>query len=150
MSDYYPPAAFHFEVRFAAGWGQSDASFQEVGGIGPELTTEDYREGGENRFRHALPTGVKNPKLSLKRGIADKDSQLVKWCKDVLEGGLLQPITTRDLSLVLLDESGDALRYWKFVNAYPCHWTVDTFQADKNAVAIEKIELIYASSERRF
>lgn len=150
MTDYYPPAAFHFEVRFAAGWGAGDASFQEVGGIGPEMTTEEYREGGENRFTHALPTGVKHPKLNLKRGIAGKDSQLVQWCKAVLEGGLGQPIVTRDLSLVLLDESGDALRYWKFVNAFPSHWSVDSFQADKNAVAIEKVELIYSASERRF
>jgi len=144
----YPPAGFHFTVGFAGGWGGGDVSFQEVGGVGPEMEVEAYREGGENRFVHSLPKGVKHPKLTLKRGIADSRSELVTWCRDVLEGGLAQPITTRDVLLYLLDETGTPLRGWSFQGAYPCQWSVDPFQADKNAVAIEKIEMAYAASQR--
>jgi phage tail-like protein len=148
MSDLYPPAAFHFIVRFAAGWGEGDVSFQEAGGIGPQMETESFREGGENRFTHSLPKGVKHPRLTLRRGIADGQSQLVQWCRSVLEGGLAQPIEPKDMTLSLLDENGNPLRSWSFVGAYPCNWTVDTFRADKSAVAIEKIELAYAASVR--
>src|SRR3954464_11386045 len=60
--DEYPPAAFYFRVGFGAEQS-GDAAFQEVGGIGPEMESESYREGGENRFLHSLPKGVKHPKL---------------------------------------------------------------------------------------
>jgi len=147
MTDY-PPAAFHFVVRFTAGWGLGDASFQEAGGIGPEMEIEAYREGGENRFVHSLPKGVKHPKLSLKRGIAGYQSQLVQWCRSVLEGGLSQPITTRNVTVYLLDQWGAPLRGWSFQNAYPANWSVEPFSAEKNSVAIEKVELAYAASRR--
>jgi phage tail-like protein len=155
MDDDYPPTSFNFvvlfePVRFEAGWGKGDASFSEAGGIGPEMEVESYREGGENRFVHSLPKGVKHPKLTLKRGVAPKGSQLVKWCRTVLQGGLAKPIHTRNLGLYLLAADGSPLRGWTFQNAYPTHWTVDNFVADKNSVAVEKIELSYATSARDF
>ena len=80
----YPPAAFHFVVRFDPASGVNDASFQEVSGISSEMTTRSYHEGGENRFEHLLPEGVKNQRLTLKRGLASAESGLVRWCKAVL------------------------------------------------------------------
>ena len=49
----------------------------------------------------------------------------------------------------LFKPSGDPLRAWSFENAYPAHWSVDPFQAERGAVAIEKIELNYATSRRK-
>lgn len=142
------PTAFYFKVGFGGAPGR-DAAFQEVGGIGPEMETEPYHEGGENRFVHALPKGVKHPKLSLKRGIAPFDSDLVVWCREVLEGGLGQRIRPRVVHVNLLAADGGPLRAWSFENAYPTHWSVDPFQAERGAVAIEKIELKYATSRRK-
>ena len=105
-------------------------------------------EGGENRFVHSVPKGVQHPHLVLKRGVADHRSQLVRWCRTVLEGGLSQPVETKDLTICLLDEAGVPLRAWSFQNAYPLKWEVDAFQADKNPIAIEKIELSYWTSLR--
>jgi phage tail-like protein len=149
MSDY-PPVAFSFKVVIGVRGPDVDAAFQEASGIGPQMEIEAYREGGENRFVHSLPKGVKHPTLTLKRGVASKNSRLVQWCKSVLEGGLDEPILPQDIQVQLLDETGtDILREWSFQNAYPTHWTVDPFQADKSAVAIEKIELSYAASTRK-
>ena len=142
------PTAFFFKVGFGAAPGR-DAAFQEVSGIGPEMETESYHEGGENRFVHTLPKGVKHPKLVLKRGIAPFDSDLVAWCREVLEGGLSLRITPRVVHVNLLAADGGPLRAWSFENAYPAHWTVDPFQAERGAVAIEKIELNYATSRRK-
>lgn len=149
MTDDYPPPAFSFVVRFDGLWGRGDASFQEAGGIGPEMETDPYREGGENRFVHALPKGVKHPKLTLKRGVAPHSSQLVQWCSTVLQDGMGQLIETRNLTLYLLAADGAPLRGWSFQNAYPTHWTVDNFLADKNAVAVEKVEFSYATAVRK-
>jgi phage tail-like protein len=147
MTDY-PPAGFYFTVQLDAVGGPGDASFQEVSGIVSELDPEDHPEGGENRFVHSLPKGVKHPRLVLKRGIAEHQSPLVRWCRAVLEGGFSQPAETRDLTLCLLDEAGAPLRAWSFRNALPLTWEVDLFQAEKNLVAIEKIELTYSTSRR--
>jgi hypothetical protein len=37
---------------------------------------------------------------------------------------------------------------WSFADAYPVNWEVENFNATKNAVAIEKIELAYSTSRR--
>jgi len=141
----YPPAGFRFTVQIAGSPEQDDATFQEVGGISPELDAEIHREGGEDRFVHALPKAATHPKLVLKRGIADQRSPLVRWCEAVLEAGLAQSIETRDLTLRLLDETGAPLRAWSFRDAYPVRWVVDPFQGDKARLAIETIELAYSA-----
>ena len=148
MADAYPPAAFHFTVTFGALPPVVDGSFREVSGIGPEIETEAVTEGGENRFVHQLPKGVKHPRLVLKRGIAPITSRLVAWCQAVLEGGLVRPIYPKLLHVFLLDGKGLPLRVWSFENAYPVKWEIEGFQSMKNEVAIEKIELSYAYSKR--
>ena len=141
----YPPSAFYFSVDVG---GSTDASFQEVSGIGPELETEDYVEGGENRFVHRLPTTVKHPKLVLKRGVAKLKSPLLIWCKDVLEGGLSKPIKPDLVHVSLLDETSSPIRKWSFANAYPVHWEVDPFNSTNGEVSIETIEMSYSYSVR--
>lgn len=145
---WYPPPAFHFRVAFAATGGSSDTSFQEVSGISWEMGTEPYREGGENRFEHALPTGVTHPNLVLKRGIAKLQSPLVVWCKAVLEGDFVKPVTPQSLMVVLLDEERSPLRSWSFSGAYPVRWEVGSLESTRNEVALETVELSYTYATR--
>src|SRR5262245_26795068 len=114
-----PPTAFHFAVRFAGEGKDVDASFQEVSGIGPTMDVEAYHEGGENRFEHQLPKGVKFPRLALKRGLAPIGGKLAKWCKDTLENGLAVALKPGDVEVHLLDGKGETIRQWSFANAYP-------------------------------
>lgn len=140
--------AFHFALEFTPGGPGVDAAFQEASGIGAEMETEAYREGGENRFVYQLPKGVKNPRLALKRGVAPMASPLVAWCRKTLEGGLVERIETRQVHLSLLDREGQALRKWAFASAYPVQWSVDELRSNKNELALEKIELVYAEATR--
>ena len=147
QSDLYPPPAFYFKLVFA-GAPDGDTSFQEVSGIGSEIDFQETVEGGENRFVHRLPKGVKHPLLSLKRGIADINSPLVKWCIAVLEGDFVKPIETQEVKVYLLDENHSPLRGWSFANAYPVKWEIDSLNSTKNEVAIETIDLSYNYSNR--
>ena len=104
--------------------------------------------GGENRYVPTLPTAVKHPKLTLKRGIAALESPLVAWCKSVLEGGLAKTVNPKLLHVFLLDENGQALRACSFESGYPVHWEVEAFNSTKNEVAVERITLSYAFSTR--
>lgn len=126
----------------------SDTSFQEVTGIGSEIETEPYSEGGENRYVHQLPKSVKHPKLVLKRGIAKMSSPLVIWCRSVFEADFMAPIVPMPIMVYLMNEDKIPIRGWSFANAYPVNWEVDNFNSTKNEVAIEKIELSYNYTNR--
>ncbi|CAN7748785.1 phage tail protein [Pseudorhodoferax sp. LjRoot39] len=145
----YPPPAFHFTVSFGAQPSRdADSAFHEVSGIAPEIETETVAEGGLNGSVHVLPKGVKQPRLVLKRGIALKTSRLVGWCQDVLNGDLIKPIVPQLMHVFLLDHQGEPLRGWSIENAWPVKWEIDSFNATRNQVAMEKIELAYARSNR--
>lgn len=146
----YPPAAFHFKVIFTAFGGLTDTSFQDVKGIGSKMETEDYVEGGENRYVHKLPVKVSHPNLVLERGIAKFSSPLVLWCRSVLEGELILPILPMPILVFLLNENSSPKRVWSFANAYPVNWEIENFKSNKNEVAIEKIELSYNYTNRVF
>jgi phage tail-like protein len=143
-----PPTAFHFSVSFGPSPPLLDCAFQEVGGIAPEMELEAVAEGGENRFVHQLPKGMKYPRLTLQRGVAPQSSPLVLWCRSVLEGGLALPIVTMPVNVFLLGADAQPLCAWSFVNAFPVRWEVQSFNATKNELALEKIELSYAYSTR--
>lgn len=143
----YPLPAFYFNVTFSEK-SDEDAAFQDVAGIGAQIETESYSEGGENRFIYQLPKSVKHPNLVLKRGIVSCSSPLIDWCKSVLENGFNEPIVTKLVHVMLLNADGRPVRQWSFDDAYPVNWEVESFNATKNEVALEKIELSYGFSQR--
>ena len=97
---------------------------------------------------HVLPKAARHPNLTLKRGIAGRDAELVRWCKAALEGGLTQAVETHDLHLTLRNEKGEVVAAWAVENAYPVKLQVGSFDAMKNEMAIEKIEIAYSEMSR--
>jgi phage tail-like protein len=146
--DFYPPSAFHFEVAFDKKSGLSDTSFQEVSGIKATIETETYTELGENGSVYHLPKTPSYDNLQLKRGIADAESPLVKWCSSIFDSDFSSPIKPANLLIHLMDANGNPIRSWSFVNAFPVSWNIDSFNSTKNEVAIETIELRYSSFTR--
>lgn len=144
----YPPSAFYFKVIIGTTSSYTDSSFQDVSGISSEMSTVDVPEGGENRFVHKLPTGIKQSNLELKRGIAPATSPLVSWCQEVMEGDFISAIVPKNISVYLLNENAEPIRGWTFANAFPIKWEVEAFNSTKNEVAIEKIVLSYTYANR--
>lgn len=142
----YPLPAFHFQVSIDGASGET--SFQEVSGISSELSIEELPEGGENRFVHHLPTGVKHGNLVLKRGIGSSSSPLVKKCVAVFNGDFATSFEPCTVRVFLLDEKASPIRGWIFFNAIPIKWDTEGFNSTKNEVAIETIELSYSYSIR--
>ena len=146
--DLILPRAFYFTVQFSSSLGNSDTSFKEVSGIKKTVTTEEYSEGGENAYVYKLPKKVTYSPLVLKRGIAELDSPLVKWCKSIMESTVMDSICCMPLWIYLMDENRHPIRGWSFINAFPIKWDVETFDSLKNEVAIESITLEYQYSSR--
>ncbi|MEO1434580.1 MAG: phage tail protein [Bacteroidota bacterium] len=137
---YYPPASFHFSVDFSGISDKADDTrFQSVGGLNMELNTEDYKEGGENRFVHVLPVKTKYPRLVLKRGML-LDSKVVDWCLETMNTLVVKPI---DMGVSLLNENHEPLMSWNIVHAWPVKWDIGEFNAEQSSLVIETLELTY-------
>lgn len=148
MAEYYPPVSFHFRVEFGLpGLVPSrDAHFQSVSGLEVQVTSETYREAGENRFQHELPTGTTYGNLVLKRGFF-KDSALIDWVNKALQTLIFEPI---DLSVFLLNEQHEPLASWNVVGAWPKEWSFSDLDAEKSELFIETLQLQYRYFMVRF
>lgn len=140
MADYQPFASFHFRVDFLdIQTVDRDVLFQSVSGLEATVDTEEVKEGGENRFTHALPVRSKYSDLVLKRG-ALTDSGVIAWCRDALEGARIQPST---VLVHLLNEAHEPLVTWNVVHAWPKKWSMTELHSEKSEVLIETLELNY-------
>ncbi len=142
------PVDFRFEVNFASS-PEVVGMFQEISGLEPEANVEPIAEGGENRFAHALPGLAKHGNLVLKRGLSETNARLVTWCRDVLEGGLGKPVELHDLEISLLNQNGAVVAKWGVQRAYPVAWRPGGFDAMKNELVIDSIELAYKELIRK-
>lgn len=154
MSDtYYPPVSFYFEVKVLgtprSPWAETeiDASFQEVSGLDREMELQPLAEGGENRFTHQLPKRGKHPNLVLKRGLVSQKSSLAEWAEQTIGSDFSVPVQPRTLQVTLLGPT--RLVVWTFSNAFPVKWATSPFNATEGKIAIETLELAYASVERQ-
>lgn len=153
---YYPPVGFHFMVKFE-GLNKDvsdDVHFQSVSGLSADIETEEYSEGGENRFKHKLPTRIKFPNLVLKRGLF-KDSGIISWCEDAIENFKFTPL---NLVITLYSDSAEKdngngnefdaenskpLITWKITHAIPVKWSIDELSSMESKLVMETLELTY-------
>ncbi len=137
---YRPVVGFHFKVTINdIGGNAVDLRFQSVGGLNVQMQTESFREGGELRFEHALPTRTKYSDLVLKRGILlPSQSGITRWVKRAIENFIIEP---KNLTVQLLGEDHLALYTWDVSHAWPKNWKVSDLNAEKGEVVIETLEL---------
>jgi phage tail-like protein len=138
----YPPVGFHFKVEIAGFEGEN--GFQTVDGLGMDITSHDYAEGGENTFTHRFPQQIAYKDLTLKRGIV-VNSDFIKWCRDAAELFIFAP---RNVTVTLLNEEHQPLAAWHFRNAWPKGWSLTPLDAMSNAVSVESVILAYQYFKR--
>ncbi len=137
----YPVPGFHFVVYFNGLLPNPvDLSFQSVSGLSVTVETEAYTEGGENRFVHEIPKGLKFSTLTLKRGLKTAPSSITKWCEEAYESFAFKPL---NLIVMLLSEKHIPIKSWNVVGAYPVKYELGDFNAETNSVLIETLELKY-------
>ena len=134
------PVGFYFNLSFKG----EDAAFQEVSGMSKEMGIEEIACGGENRFKYRLPTVATSQNLVLKRALITDKSPLLNWCANCIDQGLMNKITTHDVSVSLLDPGGTLLKMWTFSRAYPIKYSISDLKSQESGLVIESIELAYA------
>jgi phage tail-like protein len=136
-----PPSGFHFAVIFELfPQGPSDFRFQEVGGLNITVETEEFKEGGENRFSHKLPKRTSFSPLELKRGLFT-GSRITMWCKDAIENFNFEPV---NITIMLLNEYHIPVAGWYVVNAYPIEWSTSGFNSTSSDLVVESLKLNYS------
>src|SRR5262245_8726725 len=140
MANFYPPVGFHFKVEVLdLPKNDLDLRFTEAGGLNVEVTTEEFAEGGENRFTQRYPVRPKYPDLTLKRGLIVK-SAVWDWIRECVEDFR---ITVKPIDVTLLNESHEPLVTWHVIDAYPTRWSVADFNANSNTFVVEQLQFAY-------
>lgn len=136
-----PYSQFAYLVDLGTGdTGSVLAGFQEVGGLGMEITVAEYRNGNEKENAPRKISGMyKVPDVTLKRGVIGA-MDLYEWIDQVRNG--VQQEALRTVAVHLQDEShsGNVVS-WKLFNARPIKYTGPSLNGKGTDVAIEELTL---------
>ena len=125
--------------------GLTIGAFTEVSGLSVQIDVEEVPEGGQNQFVHKLPGRMKWPNLVLKRGITNSDN-LFEWFQLSSGDGFAgqkNALERRNGAVSLVDAKGQAVRTWRFMQAYPVKWTGPRFSASSRDLAVEELEVCH-------
>lgn len=136
-----PYGAFNFLVDLGTGDTESvRAGFQEVSGLGMEVTVAEYRTGNDkaNHVRKYAQT-YKATDITFKRGLIGA-TDLWEWIKDTREGS---QEAKRSVTVQLQNEDhSEVVVTWKLTGAQPIKWTGPSLNAKGGSdVAIEELVL---------
>jgi len=138
----YPFLSLRFRLSVN---GTRFGDFSECTGLSLEVTTEDYHEGGENRFLHKFPSAAQPPNLVLKRGITSS-TDLWDWFVAYVDSGTVDP---RNGQVELLGRPSaestedEPVCVWNFTRGYPVKWTGPELNAMSAGVAFETLEIVH-------
>jgi phage tail-like protein len=132
-----PYSQFNFLVDFDVDPASPQAGFQEVSGLGLEITVAEYRNGNERDNAPRKITGInKVPDVTLKRGVIG-DSTLYDWLDEVRNGS---QEALRTITIQLLSEDRTTVaQAWKLTGARPVKYTGPQLTGKGTDVAIDEL-----------
>ena len=140
-----PYVQFNFLVDLGNGTQGPDAGFQEVSGIGMEVTVAEYRTGNHKENSVMKITGLnKATDITLKRGVIGSLT-MYQWLNDIRNG---DQKAFRNVTIQLQNEDHTAVvATWKLLRARIIKNVNGPFNAKGTDVAIEELTLAYERLE---
>ena len=141
-----PYVQFNFLVNLGDGTTDGPkAGFQEVSGIGMEVTVSEYRNGNEKENSVRKITGLnKSADVTLKRGVIGS-TNLYDWLNEIRNGNQ-KAYRNVVVQLQNEDHSGVVME-WKLLRARITKYTCGPFNAKGTDVAMEEMVLAYERLE---
>ena len=143
-----PYVQFNFLVDLGTGnTDGADAGFQEISGIGMEVTVAEYRNGNNKENSVQKITGLnKATDVTMKRGVIGSLT-LYKWLNDIRDGdqGAL-----RNITIQLLSENAKEptpVQTWRLIRARIIKHTSGPLNAKGTDVAMEELVVAYERLE---
>jgi phage tail-like protein len=160
--DLRPFGAYHFTVEID---GESITyPFRSVSGLKTESAVVELEEGGFNTTTRKLIGRTKFPNIVLKRGFCGANTELYKLRMHFLndlpsppkkdkqgatsDGSGVDnhalPKRPQRISGVITQKGPDgSCAKWRFVGGFVCKWEGPEFDASKNEISIESIEIAH-------
>ena len=135
-----PLPVFCFHVSIPKLMSDNDhVFFKSVSGLRYETEVVPVRAGGVNDTTFNLPGATKWSPLVLKQGFMS-GSRLLDWRQKWITG---ENMTRMDGSIIQLNTAMQPMAQWDFSNGWPSKWEMGDFDASKNELAIESIEICH-------
>jgi phage tail-like protein len=141
-----PYVQFNFLVDLGTGnTDGADAGFQEVSGIGMEVTVAEYRNGNEKDNSVRKITGLnKSTDVTMKRGVIGSLT-LYNWLNEIRNG---DQNALRNIVVQLQNEDHTAVvQTWKLLRARIIKHTSGPMNAKGTDVAMEELVVAYERLE---
>jgi phage tail-like protein len=141
-----PYVQFNFLVDLGDGVTEGpQAGFQELSGVGMEVTVSEYRNGNSKENSVMKITGMnKQSDVTLKRGVIGY-LNLYEWLNKIRNGDQAQ---LRDVTIHMQNEDHTAVvQTWKLLRARIIKHTSGPFNAKGTDVAMEELVLAYERLE---
>ena len=141
-----PYVQFNFLVDLGNGNTEGpEAGFQEVSGIGMEMTVAEYRNGNERENAVRKITGLnRTTDVTLRRGVFGA-LNLYQWLDDIRNGS---QNAMRTVTIQLQNEDHSAVvQTWKLLRARIIKHTSGPMNAKGSDVAMEELVLAYERLE---
>ena len=137
-----PLPAFCFKVTVSIA-GQSDitAFFKSCGGLSMETEVTEFRAGGVNDSTYKLVGATKWKNIVLKRGFT-ASTELMDWRSAWLKAGADKKRATITIEQMDTDLK-TSKKAWTFVEGWPVKWELSEFDASKNEITIETLEIAH-------
>ena len=141
-----PYVQFNFLVDLGDGNTEGpDAGFQEISGIGMEVTVSEYRTGNSKENSVRKITGMnKSTDVTMKRGVIGS-LNLYKWL-DQIRNGDQNALRTVTITLKNEDHTQD-VQVWKLLRARIIKHTSGPLNAKGTDVAMEELVIAYERLE---
>ena len=133
-----PLPAFCFLVRFTSLPGNVEGFFKSCSGLRYETEIVPVAAGGANDTTFNLPGRMKWAPLVLKQGFTTS-SALIAWREKWTKGEMARS----GGSIIQLNTALQPAATWNFVRGWPSKWEISEFDATKNEVAIETMEICH-------
>jgi phage tail-like protein len=118
---------------------EHNGDFAEVSGINVRSEHGKTDFPANNLYKQYVPFPPKHANITLKNGII-KGLILIEWLQPRYESLVF---TSRNLSLMLIDEMGTIYSSWQLVNAYPVSIKLAFSEVQENVLIVEALELSY-------
>ena len=141
-----PYVQFNFLVDLGSGGtDRPQAGFQEVSGIGMEVTVAEYRNGNSKENSVMKITGLnKSTDVTLKRGVIGS-LDLYEWLNQIRNG---DQSALRNVTIQLQNEDHTSVvQTWKLLRARIIKHTSGPMNAKGTDVAMEELVLAYERLE---
>ena len=146
---------YKFTVSINTIQGQERSAFQKVTGMKASVEVVEYREGNMLDRMEKFAGMMSYDAVTLERGLSD-DLDFQKWMKEVCDISSTVNVVPpggspdrgngsasyrKDVVITLHDKSGNAVKEYTLLKAFPSEYTMGDFDATSNDVVITSLVL---------